>query len=782
MEQKFNDIAKRLQDFIDCQLYPLDSDNFFHSDPGILLGKDGSVLGLNLHGIGLVDEQLYKLISRNTDLFSPMRYLDLSNNELEYVAVLNSLKNLIKVDLASNKIADLSFVLELNKLETANLRCNNLQKVPEDIFKSRLEVKVYDDWNGGLILEGNPIQEPSFEHLEKMIARQKAERYEKLMKEGVFSRNECRVQLIGSGGAGKTTLAKSLAGREHLPNEPATQGMAIWETSLEDIRIKIWDFGGQEAMFSMHRLFIAGGEIFLIVLDSRHNESAQEWIEFVLSFSHNAKFIIIMNKIDENKSFDLDHRLLRRMYPNRIMGFFRISANRKTDRAFIDFKKCLKTILSEYAKVELPSEFKSLLYEFERGNEAYIREEDFRKTYSDLGLNVGNLDLAIDQLIRIGIVIRTELSMAGVILIRTAWLAKNIYPLLEPDISLREDVENGLISEDSLFKIWVEIREKEVNENIDLDKSKLLFPQLIEIMERNDLCYRTSDGSLFIPNFLSSKSPEITNKILETESHLHFIFKCTFLPKLLFQRLHVEVGRRYNMVKRWKSGFIITGAKNDFEGNFTCIVTGDFFNREIKIISSGRHLSTGFRDMYNVVKESLGNIGEMPYQEFIIFSELNVSENRKTDYLLRFEDILFYNEMGVNEYLSGQYRRAFSVDDVLSGIHKDVIPHKKSAVRETNIYYNYGHIGSQGSGAKTSQFTISPDLSDGLMELCKSLKQEDADKEKIKEVELAVEAVNNNNSTKAHEYLNKIGAWGIERADKIGVTIVTTAIKSAMGY
>lgn len=816
MAQDFDSVVKKLFELPSCQLIPLNPDNFFHSDPGLFLGRDGSLLGLNLHDTGLNDNQLNKLITCNADLFSNIRYLDFSDNDLEFVTGLIILKNLIKVDLASNKIKDLRFLLSLGKLETVNLRCNCIEKIPHEIFNSGFDVKIHDDWTGGLILEGNPIQDPSLEQLEKLIARQKAERYEKIMREGVFSRNECRIQLIGSGGAGKTTLAKSLADREHLPNEPATQGMAIWETPLEDIGVKIWDFGGQEAMFSVHRLFIAGGDIFLIVLDSRHNESAKGWIEFVMSFSPNAKFIIILNKIDENRSFDVDRRMLRRIYPHRIKGFFRISANRKSDDAFLNFKSSLKKILSEYAKAELPVEFKSLLHEFERGSEAYVREEDFRKKFKDLGLSTENLDLAIDQLIRIGIVIRAELSKYGVVLIRSGWLAKNIYPLLEPDISLREEVENGFIPKNSLFKIWIATREQGVYENIDPTENELLFSILIEIMEKNDLCYKTKEDTLFIPNFLSAKSPEILNEIEYATPHLHFIFKCSFLPKLLFQHLHVEIGKRYNVIKRWKTGFIVTGANNDFDGKFKCIVTGDFFDRKINIVSFGRNRSVGFRDMYNLVKENLNNVGQMSHQEFIVFSMSNNSETQRNEYLLRFEDIVYHRDEGVDKYLCGEYRRSFSVADVLSGIHEDVVNNKQSATKtnfceitlspiiqignttiknregatmsnngksgETHSYINYGNVGVQGPGGKASEVINSMNLLEDLKVLCESLKSEDAEADKITDLELAIKELSNQNTMKVFDHLKKIGIWGIERADKIGLSVVTAAIKSAMGY
>ncbi|MFH0781536.1 MAG: COR domain-containing protein [Pseudomonadota bacterium] len=672
MTKNFEIISEEIRKFVDCRLCLLTNDNFFHSDPGILFGHDGSFIGLNLHDVGLSDRHLNLLITRNSDLFRSLKYLDLSNNTLEFVSILTHLKNLVKLDLASNRILDIDFILDFVKLESANLRCNCLSRIPKNIFGTKLDIKIYDDWNGGLILEGNPIQDPPLEELEALINKQRAERFERLLTNGYYSRNECRVQLIGSGGAGKTTLAKSLAGREHLPNEPATRGMAIWETPLDDIRVKIWDFGGQEAMFSVHRLFIAGGEIFILVLDSRHNESADGWLEFVLSSSPDAKFIIVMNKIDENKTFDLDQGFLRRNYPDRILGFFRLSANRKTEKAFVEFKGCLKEILSDSAKSNLPVKFKALIKKFEEDDVPFVREAEFRKNFNEIEVSDAHLGLVLEQLVRMGIVIQTQLSGMGRVLIRSNWLVKNMYPLLEPDLSARDEVKDGLISENDLFYIWEDSRgKKELNES-GIEDERELFSILTEIMEQNNLCYKTSDGMYFIPNFLNANSHNMPNYDGLETAHIHFIFKCTFLPKLMFQRLHVEITCRYIVIARWRSGFIVRGSENDIEGDFECYVVGDFYNREISVIASGEHRSAGFRDMYKLIKDNLVGVRKVIHQEIIVYTEQDPQGQGPKSYNLRFQDIIFHRTNKRDDYLCGDYKKIFSVDAVLKGLPKEV--------------------------------------------------------------------------------------------------------------
>lgn len=75
--------------------------------------------------------------------------------------------------------------------------------------------------------------------------------------------NEAKVVFLGDGGAGKTFSIQRLLNNCEMQEEfsgESTPGISIqdckYEINGEEILIHYWDFGGQEIMHSMHRMFL----------------------------------------------------------------------------------------------------------------------------------------------------------------------------------------------------------------------------------------------------------------------------------------------------------------------------------------------------------------------------------------------------------------------------------------------------------------------------------------------------------------------------------------------
>ncbi len=665
------DLINQVSKTLGHRLEELTELNFFQSDPGLYFDVSGNVVGLNLSGLNLNDERFGNLLTKYHHSLLNIRFLDLSRNALVNPFMVGVFGELRKIDLALNFIEDLTFLVRLPNLESLNLRCNQIKKIPDSFFDGDLEVKFYDDWNGGLVLEGNPIDGENYDLMVEKIEQQRVAKYEQLMKHGVYSRNECRVQLIGSGGAGKTTLAKSLAGVESLSNEAATRGMAIWEATLDDVRVKLWDFGGQEAMYSVHRLFIASGNLFIIVLDSRHNEAAEGWVDFILSFSSNAKIIIVLNKIDENRSYDLDRKTLWDKFPKNILSIHKISAIRRNEGKFLRFVDDLKKELAVFASSELPLKFQPLLRSFELDTQPLYSFEELEELFESGGLEKSEKKLALDQLMRLGIVISEEIRTYGRVLIRSRWLAKKIYPLLEPDVGNFAD--NGVVGITDLRKVWDDIATEDNSDSKKSLSSDSLFMLILEVMEKQDLCQLISDEKVFIPNFLPSEAPSIQEYYEGSAKHLTIVFKCNFLPKLMFQRLHVELERGFKVLVRWKAGMVLTGESSDYKGKYHCIISGDFHKSKIRITSLGLNRTDGLRDAYRVVKRNLRYVEQIDIEEYLVYTEAQPGTDAVSKYELSFKDIMFHSQQGVDQYLSGEYQREFSIPQILTEIPAELI-------------------------------------------------------------------------------------------------------------
>lgn len=74
--------------------------------------------------------------------------------------------------------------------------------------------------------------------------------------------NETKVVFLGDGEAGKSHIIERIMADNQLLKqfkEESTPGIAISQKlcviDKENVRLQIWDFGGQEIMHSMHRFF-----------------------------------------------------------------------------------------------------------------------------------------------------------------------------------------------------------------------------------------------------------------------------------------------------------------------------------------------------------------------------------------------------------------------------------------------------------------------------------------------------------------------------------------------
>jgi internalin A len=96
--------------------------------------------------------------------------------------------------------------------------------------------------------------------------------------------NEAKMVLVGFGAVGKTSLVNRLIYQVFEPNSKKTKGVQItqWPLRLndsEDIKLHVWDFGGQEIMHSTHQFFLTERSLYLLVLNGRqgHEDADAEY-------------------------------------------------------------------------------------------------------------------------------------------------------------------------------------------------------------------------------------------------------------------------------------------------------------------------------------------------------------------------------------------------------------------------------------------------------------------------------------------------------------------------
>lgn len=103
-------------------------------------------------------------------------------------------------------------------------------------------------------------------------------------------RYEAKLLIVGEANTGKTELVKAFYGEE-FGGETATQGVLIRPLKLKhpekpgvEMRLNLWDFGGQEIQHATHQFFYSERTLFLLVFNARENyEKAKlnDWLELI---------------------------------------------------------------------------------------------------------------------------------------------------------------------------------------------------------------------------------------------------------------------------------------------------------------------------------------------------------------------------------------------------------------------------------------------------------------------------------------------------------------------
>ncbi|MCL2810597.1 MAG: ADP-ribosylation factor-like protein [Clostridia bacterium] len=144
-----------------------------------------------------------------------------------------------------------------------------------------------------------------------------AEHLENAEKQGqvVYTQRETRLIILGSAGAGKTTLVRRLNGDTSYPDpEESTHGV---DTSIkldfDGTKAHIWDFGGQVIYHASHRCFMSANCVYILVVNARTEDNRDTtrinyWLDTIRVYSKNkAKVFIVINESDNRKQSAADY-------------------------------------------------------------------------------------------------------------------------------------------------------------------------------------------------------------------------------------------------------------------------------------------------------------------------------------------------------------------------------------------------------------------------------------------------------------------------------------------
>ncbi|MCX6580349.1 MAG: leucine-rich repeat domain-containing protein, partial [Candidatus Aminicenantes bacterium] len=217
-----------------------------------------------LEKLALIGTQISDISSLNQ--LKGLTYLNLFNNQISDISSLKELKGLTVLSLSNNQISDISSLKELKNLKVLYLKENKITHMPAEFLDLGLAIKWdYDGKDDGILLFVNPLESPPVEIIKK--GNEAIRQYFKSLEGEKQALNEVKVLLVGDGAAGKTSLVKRLLGKRFDKNESQTHGININTMEISQnntkIKIRLWDFGGQEIMHATHQFFLSKRSLYI---------------------------------------------------------------------------------------------------------------------------------------------------------------------------------------------------------------------------------------------------------------------------------------------------------------------------------------------------------------------------------------------------------------------------------------------------------------------------------------------------------------------------------------
>jgi internalin A len=582
--------------------------------------------------------------------------LELQDNQLiELPREIGNLTNLTSLNLSRNQLEKLpSKIGDLINLETLNLQQNQLTELSPEIKNLRkLEI---------LNLRDNPLP------ISREILGQ-AENPAQIIDAYFQQRrplNEAKVLLVGQGGVGKTSLVKRLLENQFNAYETKTEGIDIkrWKirANEQDIRLNIWDFGGQEIMHATHQFFLTKRSLYLLVLNAREDEfknRVEYWLKLIESFGGASPVIIVINKCDDEKLIDLDRRGLQRKYQS-IRAFVETSC--MTGWGVEQLKQLVNDEVAklEHIHDELPTTWFAIKTQLEDMEADYIPYEHYEVMCQTQSITdeAGQRTL-IRVLHDLGIVLNfpEDLGLQDTNILNPEWVTTGVYKILNSNALFQN---RGVLDLELLSQIL---------NSPAYPKNKHLF--IVDMMRKFELCFDFegfANKRFLVPDLLPKEEP-FTGEWHATDC-LGFQYHYNVLPSSVMSRFIVRLHPYIYQSTYWRNGVVLAKDKNK------ALVKADREERKVFIYISGkpetrRAFLAVLRAEYDYIHRTIPKLE----------AKEKVPLPNHPDIVVDYEHLLTLEELNKVSFVPEGLREEINVKQLLDGLETRIGQHDQPQVK-----------------------------------------------------------------------------------------------------
>ncbi|MCH8128171.1 hypothetical protein IIC38_19820, partial [candidate division KSB1 bacterium] len=421
---------------------------------------------------------------------------------------------------------------------------------------------------------------------------------------------------------GKTHLIEYLRKGEIERDITTTHGIERSQIKIpykdKDIRLNIWDLGGQEFMRSTHQFFFSERTLYVLVtLARRERNELNHWLKLANQLGNKAPVLVVINKIDLDPH-DLDRKSLERDYPN-IIGFVRTSIHDCEDTKAVDsidlLKKKITSIVSD--KKLMPGVFeqrprewftvKEQLEKLEAEGTDFITYQEYEdlEFIKDLPAEERKSNLKLLSMIGAVVSYVDDPRLIDTNVINPQWIMDGVYAIINDPIV--KDKNKGRLDINDLERILPGDR---------FPKPRHVF--LLNLMQKFNLCYGAKDQQdiYFIPDLFVDIEPDFE---WDSKKSMHFRYNYDdFPPDAFITRFIVEMHLDILADNRWRSGVLISN------GSCRAKVYQTFRKNYIHVEVSGTKGES--RSYLYAIRETFRRLHE-PFPEMTIKQEVLYKEH-----------------------------------------------------------------------------------------------------------------------------------------------------------
>lgn len=557
--------------------------------------------------------------------------------------------------------------------------------------------------------------------------------------------NEIKVVFLGDGEAGKSLLVQRLINDGKMIEDydgDTTPGVQIDHKLLEFddrvVKAHYWDFGGQEILHAMHRIFMTRRTLYVVVLNSRNDtqdERARFWLRYIHSFDDEARVLLVLNKIDQNPRASLNETELREQYPD-LPEVVKISATKASQEEFRE--KLIGAIQAQISRFEslrmvLPAPWRSVKLQMEGMAKNYIRMAQFDHICdsSKMDRDKEKRSALQDLLNQLGVTFRCGDRRTGsYVLLRPEWVTNAIYMIL---FNKQAGVKNGIISYDQILECLQQNTENcekhwQVSDDMSYDDDEVAY--ILKVMQTHQLSFDMGDGNEFIPMLCERNASLLATKYANDPDTVEIWWQFDYLPDSLLFRLMVERKDELDTDHVWLSGAMFCEKKT----GCSAIVRRDGNILKIYVQSDDlRFPAGGYRktledSIQHIIRRDFRGLQKETQRRFDFHASTGAEEdeypaaNRLLVYKANGKREIFdcrRLEMGrfkqVNQHYSKILDASISTDDILNQAYDGTDPVRGllirdvlsacTAIQQDHIYWD-GKEGSRENSRNTQVRTI----------------------------------------------------------------------------